>query len=293
MDFVNRISMDFLAYAGIFLTVAGFVAGGFLLSIDEQGWIRRTYDKYVALIDAEHKFLFIDKPGRKVARWRVWGTIITLVVVLFSDGDYDIGMIVSLVVYWAWPIYILRKRHRERLEALELQLDSWLLILANALKATPSLGEAIRASTKIMRKPIGQELDLLLKEINLGTPLDIAIRAMSERIGSPLISGALATILVGRQTGGDIPRILEESAATLREMQRLEGVVRTKTAEGKSQAYVLGAIPFVLIGAIQIIDPNWLKPLTETTIGFIVIAVAMVLWIGAILAARKILAVDI
>jgi tight adherence protein B len=76
-------------------------------------------------------------------------------------------------------------------------------------------------------------------------------------------------------------------------MQRLEGVVRTKTAEGKSQAYVLGVIPFVLIGAIQLIDPNWLKPLTETTIGFIVIAVAMTLWIGAILAARKILAVDV
>jgi tight adherence protein B len=202
-------------------------------------------------------------------------------------------VLVLIIPIVTLPLASLKRRHKQRLEALELQLDSWLLILANALKATPSLGEAIRASAKIMRPPIGQELDLLLKEINLGTPLDLGIRTMSERIGSPMISGALATILVGRQTGGDIPRILEESAATLREMQRLEGVVRTKTAEGKSQAYVLGVIPFVLIGAIQLIDPNWLKPLTETTIGFIVIGVAMTLWIGAILAARKILAVDV
>jgi len=290
MDFVNRISLDFLAYAGIILTVLGSVAAVTLLAVDENGWVRRNYDKYVAAIDAEHKFLFYDTPGKKVAKRQLLLMVICLVVGIFAE---EILILVAIIPIAVLPLASLRKRHRERLEALEMQLDSWLLILANALKATPSLGEAIRASAKIMRKPIGQELDLLLKEVNLGTPLDLAIRTMSARISSPMISGAMATILVGRQTGGDIPRILEESAATLREMQRLEGVVRTKTAEGKSQAYVLGVIPFVLIGAIQLIDPNWLKPLTETTIGFIVISVAMTLWIAAILAARKILAVDI
>ncbi len=290
MPYLNRISLDFLAYGGILLTVIGFVVGGTILAVDEHGWVRRNYDKYVKAIDAEHKFLFIDKPGKNTAKGQLLSSLVCLVVGIFMEEPL---LLVLIPIIATLPMYSLKRQHQKRLEQLELQLDSWLLILANALKATPSLGEAIRASAKIMRPPIGQELDLLLKEINLGTPLDIGIRSMSERIASPMISGALATILVGRQTGGDIPRILEESAATLREMQRLEGVVRTKTAEGKSQAYVLGVIPFVLIGAIQIIDPNWLRPLTETTIGFIVIAVAMVLWIGAILAARKILAVDV
>jgi tight adherence protein B len=108
-----------------------------------------------------------------------------------------------------------------------------------------------------------------------------------------MISGALATILVGRQTGGDLGRILEESASTLREMQRLEGVVRTKTAEGKSQAWVLGAIPFVLMLAIYWVDPNWLKPLGATTLGYLIIGVATSLWLSAILLARRILAVDV
>ena len=79
----------------------------------------------------------------------------------------------------------------------------------------------------------------------------------------------------------------------LREMARLEGVVRTKTAEGKTQAYVLGVIPFVLIGAIHMVDEHWLDPLGSSTLGFAIISVAAVLWITAILLARKILAVDI
>src|SRR5690606_924 len=173
------------------------------------------------------------------------------------------------------------------------QLDPWLLMLSNALKASPSLGEAFANSAKLMRPPMSQELDLALKEMKLGTPLDQAVLNMSVRIGSPSVSSALATILVGRQTGGDLPKILEESSATLREMARLEGVVRTKTAEGKTQAYVLGVIPFVLIGAIHMVDENWLKPLGETSLGFIIIGTAAILWVSAILLARRILAVDI
>jgi tight adherence protein B len=290
VDLLARIDRSALAYAGIALLVLGTTVAVTLKLLDPTSGVRKRYAKYVAALDAELRFLFYDTPAAKIARNQV------LVVAGLLVGAVFLRELILLLLAPAvafLPMIILKRRHVERVQAIELQLDSWLLILANALKATPSLGEAIRASAKIMRKPIAQDLDLLLKEVNLGTPLDQAVLAMSNRIGSRVVAGALATILVGRQTGGDLPSILEESAATLREMQRLEGVVRTKTAEGKSQAYVLGVIPFVLIGAIHMIDPHWLTPLTETTIGYIVITVAMILWVGAIFAARKILAVDV
>jgi tight adherence protein B len=278
--------------------VLGVTAGITVLLLDESSWPRRKWAAYEAMLDYECRFQFIkDWNGRKIARTQlVVGALSIVALVPFVDVEdpFDITLLVAPAVLIAiLPVYSLKREHVRRVQQIELQLDSWLLLLANALKATPSLGEAIRASAKIMRAPMGQELDLVLKEMNLGTPLDQAVLSMSNRVGNRTVAGALATILIGRQTGGDMPRILQESAATLREMQRLEGVVRTKTAEGKTQAYVLAIIPFVLIAAIQMIDPNWLRPLTETTGGFIVISVATVLWLGAFFAARKILAVDI
>src|SRR5690606_6053764 len=119
--------------------------------------------------------------------------------------------------------------------------------------------------------------------MKLGTPLDQAVLNMSTRIKSRVISSSLATILVGRQTGGDLPAILEQSASTLREMARLEGVVRTKTAEGKMQAIVLAAIPFVLLFAIHQVDNNWLTPLFDGGfLGTMVIVVATILWVAAL-----------
>jgi tight adherence protein B len=76
-------------------------------------------------------------------------------------------------------------------------------------------------------------------------------------------------------------------------MERLEAVVRTKTADGRSQAYVLGFIPFFIVAAIHFMDPNWLRPLTTTGTGYVVIGAATTLWLAGFLVARKVLMVDV
>lgn len=279
-----------LGYAGMFLAVLGGVAVVTLLATDPESVVRKNYGEYVNTLEQQCRFLLLNRTGASIAKLQ----IIAILLVppfsfLFDDAIY-LFLIPPIALA---PYYVLKSRCAERVQRLEEQLDSWLLMLSNALKATPSLGEAISNSAKLMRPPMSQELDLALKENKLGTPLDQAILNMSARIGSQSVSSALATILVGRQTGGDLPRILEESAATLREMARLEGVVRAKTAEGKTQAYVLGVIPFVLIGAIHMVDEHWLEPLGSSSLGFIIIGLAAILWVAAIFLARRILAVDV
>ncbi|HEY8431532.1 MAG TPA: type II secretion system F family protein [Sandaracinaceae bacterium] len=279
-----------LGYAGIALLTLGTTVGLAVMVLDPSSDLRRLWGRYEALLESQCRFLLIQRSGASIARMQLAACGVVALVALLLEDTFLLLLIPPIALA---PAFILRQRCAERVQRIEDQLSPWLLMLANALKASPSLGEAIASSAKLQRPPISQELDLALKEMKLGTPLDQAMLNMSTRIGSQAVSGALATILVGRQTGGDLPRILEESAATLREMARLEGVVRTKTAEGKSQAYVLGVIPFVLIGAIHLVDEHWLEPLGRTTLGFIIIGVAALLWVAAIFLARRILAVDI
>ncbi len=279
-----------LGYGGLALLVLGTVAAVTLMALDPTSLVRRRWSEYTSALEKMCRFLLIKQTGVQIARLQLAGVLAAPVIAFLLDDSIFVLLAPPIALA---PYYVLQRRCVERVQRIEDQLDSWLLLCANALKASPSLGEAIANSGKLMRPPMEEELDLCLKEIKLGTPLDQAVLNMSARIGSMSVSSALATILVGRQTGGDLPRILEESAATLREMARLEGVVRTKTAEGKTQAYVLGVIPFVLIGAIHMVDEHWLEPLGETSMGFLVIGVAAMLWVGAIFLARRILAVDI
>jgi tight adherence protein B len=279
-----------LGYAGAVLLLLGLTTGIGVMVLNPRSDLRRVWGRYEAMLEAECRFLLVRRSGASIARMQALGCALVPPLAFFLDDPILLLLIPPIGLA---PYFVLRSRSAERLLRIEQQLDPWLLMLSNALKASPSLGEAIGNSGKLMRPPMSEELDLALKEMKLGTPLDQAILNMSTRVGSGPVSSALATILVGRQTGGDLPKILEESAATLREMARLEGVVRTKTAEGKTQAYVLGVIPFVLIGAIHMVDEHWLEPLGETTMGFIIIGVAAIFWVAAIFLARRILAVDI
>ncbi len=283
-------STEALGWIGIVLTIVGIVASSHLVMTDSTSVVRRRWTEYVATLDREVRFQLLKTTGRKIALTQL-AVVLALPVVAFAVGDWILIVLILPVTFV--PLFYLRNKHATRVRLLEDNLDGWLLMLANALKASPSLGEAIQSSAKLMRAPFSEELDLVIKEMKLGTPLDQAVLNMSSRIKSRVISSSLATVLVGRQTGGDLPQILEQSASTLREMARLEGVVRTKTAEGKMQAMVLAAIPFVLLLAIHSVDNNWLTPLFTTNMGYMVLLVAIALWGAAIFLARRILSVDV
>jgi tight adherence protein B len=76
-------------------------------------------------------------------------------------------------------------------------------------------------------------------------------------------------------------------------MERLEGVVRQKTADGRMQMWALSLAPVVICGAIHKLDPTYFAPLTSTTIGYVALTIAIILYVAGLFIARKVLAVDI
>jgi len=70
-------------------------------------------------------------------------------------------------------------------------------------------------------------------------------------------------------------------------------VVRTKTAEGKAQAFVIGVIPVPMVVGIHMMDRHFFDPLVMCFAGQLVVGGAVVLWATAIVLSSKILAVDV
>jgi tight adherence protein B len=199
----------------------------------------------------------------------------------------------------AWPAILfaprvfLTRATARRVSQVEAQVEPWVNAVANALKASPSLGEAICSTTTLVPSPMSQELEVLVKEYELGTPLDQALENLGQRINSKVLTGTVTALKIARRSGGNLTEMLETAASALREFARLEGVVRTKTAEGKAQAFVIGMIPLPMVLGVRSMDPRFFEPLFHSFLGQLIIAGAAVLWVLAILLARKILDVDI
>jgi tight adherence protein B len=245
---------------------------------------------YVSSLDRKLGFLRSGLRGKRVLTLQI-SLIVACIACALLLGRWPLLLFVPAVAIG--PKLLIERRVARRTASIEEQIEPWLNAIANALRASPSLGDAIASTTALLQAPMSEEIDLLVKEYELGTPLDRALDNLTARVGSSTLSGAVLALKVARKTGGNLPEMLESAAAALRELARLEGVVRTKTAEGKAQAFVIGLIPAPLVLGVHAMDPEFFAPLAQSFLGNLVVAGAATLWTVAILMARKILAVDV
>lgn len=191
------------------------------------------------------------------------------------------------------PTAFLARACAARVAKIGLQVEPMLGAIARALVAAPSLGEALMSAQSVVEAPLGEEIAEVLEEFRLGTNLDLALSHLSERVPSENLRVAVLTLKLGQKSGGRLAGILETTAQTMREMERLEGVLRTKTAEGKAQTFVIALVPIGLVGAMHAMNPGYFAPLEATFVGNVIVLVSVGLWLGAIFLARQILAVDL
>lgn len=257
---------------------------------DQSGFIYRYSARYIASLERKLRPMFIFTPGRHIA----WGQFAVAFLILAAHTLLTIDLWwMLLIVVAVGPTLYIELMRRKRVEALEMQLDSFILALANALKSTPSIGAAFNSVVTVVSEPIKSEVDLAVKEMKVGSTLDQALLHMASRVGSRQLDSALSAILIGRQVGGNLPKVLETTANTLREMRRLEGVVKTKTAEGKAQLWVIALLPFGMLVGLNLMFPGYFIPLTSNIFGYLIIMGCTACWVTSIVLARKILNVDI
>lgn len=250
----------------------------------------RLWSTYETYLERKLRQMFMSTDGRLI----IWGQLVGVCAclggaLLFSEPLLYLALLPVIV----GPALYIEQLRRQRVRAIEAKIDGFVLSLANALKATPSIGNALAYTQPLLAAPLDAEVALALKEMRLGNTVDQALLSMAGRVRSSQLDAALSGLLIGRQVGGDLPKILERTAATLREMARLQGVVRSKTAEGKAQVTVLAVFPAFILLLFDTVKRGYFDPLTASIFGWAVIVISLALWLGSVVVARKVLSVDI
>jgi len=280
-----------LKWSGLLMVFVGLMIGAWGAVADSQGPVMRYWQRYCASIERKLRLMFIWTPGQQIALGQLVGGVLVLGLHVGIGLD-PYWWVIELIIIIAPSRYIEHLR-QQRVVKLEDQIDGFLTALANSLKTTPSVANSFMGIQPLLPSPIREEVELCVKEMKVGSTLDQALLNMGGRINSRQLDTALSAILIGRQLGGDLPRILDTTANTMREMIRLEGVVKTKTAEGKAQLWVLGAFPFIFAVVLSTMEPGFYDPLKKPVAGWAIAGVAGLSWLVSIVLARKVLSVDI
>ena len=203
-------------------------------------------------------------------------------------GASSFLILLVMLVGGALPIGVVWWKARKRLLALDDQLPDVLTTLAASLKAGHSFRQGIQAVVDEGHPPASEEFKRVLTETSLGRPIDDALAEMAERVGSENLSFVVTSVTIQRQVGGSLAGIFDMVAETVRNRQQFARKIRSLTASGKMSAYVLLGLPFFIAGALTLMNPEYMAPLYETSIGHVLIGMGLTMMFFGSLILRKI-----
>lgn len=248
----------------------------------------------------EDLFLFIS-PRQMLNVSRLLAIIIFFLL-FFSVGDFSsVGGLVSggfagglggVLALFA-PRGILKVLRIRRLERFNSQLVNAMTGMSNALKAGFSIQQAFEAIVKEGANPIAQEFAMFLQQLRVGMTFEDALADMNRRVGSDDLTLMIQSIEIARQTGGNLTEVFDRIAETIRERRRIEGKIKSLTAQGKIQGNVVGAMPFVLGLAIYFLDPGMMTMFLKSYIGMAIIGLVIVMVALGMVVIRKIVNIDV
>ena len=165
------------------------------------------------------------------------------------------------------PIFWLGMKESNRLFAFQEQLPEAIDMLVSAMKAGYSFQAAMKFIGEEVPAPLGPEFARFYEEQRLGMEVRTALLSLQERVNSLDLRMFVTAILIQRETGGNLSEVLGKIATLMRERSALKGEIRTLTAESKLSARILGALPFVVFGAVSVLNPGFMTPMMATSYG--------------------------
>ncbi len=165
------------------------------------------------------------------------------------------------------PYLYMRKKRTKRLGQLEEQFPEALDFMARSVRAGHAFMIALSMVGEHVPEPLSTELRTVFNEINLGAPLATALENLTNRV--PLLDYQFfsSTIMLQRQTGGNLNEILGRLAHVIRERFQLKGSVKAASAHGRLTALILTILPIVTALALLGVAPGYLQGMAKDTDG--------------------------
>ena len=214
------------------------------------------------------------KPGEAIIT-AILVALLAFILLSAITRSFIWGVIGATLVLVGSLVFVNQVAARTR-KRFETQLPDTLNLLATSLRAGYSLLQAVEAVGQEAPEPTRREFGRAMAEIRLGRPINDALSDIAERMDSQDFEWTVMAIGIQREVGGNLAEVLQTTSETMVQRNRLRREMKALTAEGRISAYVLAALPLLLFGAITVINPDYLKPMLENTIGLVVMGAGIV-----------------
>jgi tight adherence protein B len=199
------------------------------------------------------------KPGEFLAVRVGLVCVAFLISVLASHNVYMALAIAGVMAFIHIPI--LKIKRSMRVDKFVTQLAEFLVLITNSLRSGQTFLQGVDVASKDSPNPIGMEFRLLLKETNLGVPVENAFSNMLLRVPSEDLKIVMSAFSIQRNVGGNLADIMDQVAAMIRQRIAIQGQIKVLTSQGKLSGAIVGLLPFGLAAVISSISYDYMSRL--------------------------------
>lgn len=191
------------------------------------------------------------------------------------------------------PLWYVRRKSRRRVNAFEAQFPDFLEFVSRSMRAGHAFSVAIEMAYREFSDPLAGELRRAFEEQNLGQPLDIVLRKLSDRVPSMDVQFFVSAVLLQKRTGGNLAEVLDKLAQLIRERFKLRARIRAASAQGLMSGRVLSAIPAGVAAIMFMVNPQYARFFIDDPIGPQLLGATLALQLVGYLIIRKIVTFEV
>jgi tight adherence protein B len=215
------------------------------------------------------------KPGTLLLVSGVFGLSSYLVAELLKGRFF--AAVLAAFIGAAIPLLAVSFQRSRRLGRFEQRFPEALDLLGRAVRAGHSFTAGLEMVSKDSPEPVASEFRMAFEEQNFGLPLRDALENMAARVPLMDVRFFITSLLIQKDTGGNLAELLDELSRVIRERFRIHREVRVKTAQGRLTAAILIALPIGMLFLMRIANPGYVDVLFTDPLGSRILAGAAAL----------------
>jgi tight adherence protein B len=200
-----------------------------------------------------------------------------------------VGAAIGAFLPYAYASYRRSKRFQRFEELFPEAIDT----LARAVRAGHAFTTAIELISNEIAEPIASEFRKLFEEQKFGLPVRDALINLTERVPLVDVKFFVTAVMLQRETGGNLAEILDNLSYVIRERFKILRQVRVYTAQGRLTMMLLMGLPPVIIVTLELISPEFIRPLFTDPIGHTFLVIGIVLQTMGYFIIRKVIQIQV
>ncbi|GEL77981.1 type II secretion system F family protein [Tenuibacillus multivorans] len=222
-----------------------------------------------------------------------WISIAFFAGLFYLIFDHFLLLFIGAIFGMMIPRFVVARKKKQRINQFNDHLAEMISSIVSALRAGFSFPQAMQNVRNESPSPVKEELEQLLKEMQYGATVEESLNRMKERVPSDDLDLMIQAIVIQRQVGGNLAVVLEKIVHTIRERIKIQGQIKTLTAQGKMSGVVVGLLPFGLAGMLYVMNPEYMGVLFTHPVGVVLIIIASISMVIGFIFIQKITSIEV